>query len=74
MSVLVFDRIFTADSSKAENKRVPQRIAVLLAKAGVKIPDSGTIALSQVDKALTGLNVEERMRIKSELAELKLIA
>jgi hypothetical protein len=74
MSVLVFDRIFTADSSKAENKRVPHRIAVLLAKAGVKIPDSGTIALAQVDKALNGLNVEERMRIKSELAELKLIA
>ena len=43
------DRISTSNSNKTENKCVPQRIAILLAKAGVQIPDSGTIALMQVD-------------------------
>jgi hypothetical protein len=52
----------------------PKRIEALLAAADVTVPSYGTIPIGKVDAALKGIdNVQERLRIKSQLRQLGLI-
>jgi hypothetical protein len=73
MSVKFADKIEAVVDTKYESPRLPPQIAKLFAKAGVLVHSTGTIPMMQVDAALKGLSIEQRMTIKSELASLKLI-
>ncbi|MDI1347389.1 MAG: hypothetical protein PSV22_25365 [Pseudolabrys sp.] len=74
MSVLFADKITAQIESPDSSKRLPSPIAVLFAKAGVSVPADGRkIPIGEVDHALKGLNVEERLRLKGRLKELRLI-
>ena len=54
-------------------KKVPARIEALLAAADVTIPAYGKVSIGKVDRALKGLSIEERLRIKATLRGLDLI-
>lgn len=72
MSVKVFDWIRATVSEQAT--KVPARIDVLFAKAGVAVPRDGRrIPIGQVDVVLNGLSIETRLEIKSQLRALALI-
>lgn len=77
MSVLVFEyinAISTADDNQSEKKRIPSRIGVLFANAGIGLPKAGQkIPVSELDIALKGLGIDERMTLKNELAIAGLI-
>ena len=74
MSVLVFDRIEAVIDTKFESGRLKPHLAKIFAKAGVLVPSTGTMEIAQVDKALNGLGIEQRMVIKSELAAAGVIS
>ena len=72
MNVRVFDRISAI--SDEPNKRVPARVDALFAKAGISVPhNSGKIPINDVDAALKGLSIDERLEIKGQLKALALI-
>lgn len=74
MRVLFAERIRAEIEKPEDSKRLPSPIAILFAKAGVSLPASGhKVPIGQVDLALKGLGVEERLRLKGRLKELRLI-
>jgi len=75
MKVLFADRIVAQIDERAPQKRLTSGVGVLFAKAGIAVPyDGSKIPIAQVDAALEGLSVQERLRAKCELRDLKLIA
>jgi hypothetical protein len=54
-------------------KEIPAQIESLLAAADVTIPAYGKLPIGKVDRALKGLSIEERLRIKATLRGLNII-
>jgi hypothetical protein len=63
--------ITIGDQSKRQ--KLPSRIERLFAAADVAIPAYGTVPIGKVDRALKGLEIEERLKIKATLRQLGII-
>jgi hypothetical protein len=72
MNVLFAEKI-TAVADTKNDRGVPLPILSLFAKAGIHIPLAGKVTLPDVDAALKGLPIDERLRIKTQLKALNVI-